>query len=73
MAGTTADKLALASQNKAAIKAAISAKNPTVAPTNVMSQWPTAIASIPTGGVAPETLRVDDDGNLYCMTDRLTY
>ena len=48
MAGTTADKLALAASNKAAIKAAIEAKSPATAPTNVMSQWPTAIASIPT-------------------------
>lgn len=32
--------------NKAAIKAAIEARNPSVAPTEVMSNWPASIASI---------------------------
>ena len=40
------------SANKAAIKAAIEAKNPTTPPTAALGQWPTAIASIP--GPKPE-------------------
>ena len=43
-------ELAQLAANKAAIKAAIEAKNPATAPTNDLSQWPTAIASIPSGG-----------------------
>lgn len=53
MANTIADKLALAADNKSAIKEAIEAKNPTVSPTDKMSQWPAAIASIPSGGEEP--------------------
>ena len=37
-------------ENKAAIKAAIEAKNPSVAPTDVLSNWPSSIASISGGG-----------------------
>ena len=48
--GTTAQKLQAILNSKAAIKAAIVAKSPATAPTDVLSQWPTAIASIPTGG-----------------------
>lgn len=36
--------------NRDAIKSAIEAKSPTVAPTSVLSSFPAAIASIPTGG-----------------------
>lgn len=36
--------------NRDAIKAAIEAKNPSVAPTSALSSFPAAIASIPTGG-----------------------
>lgn len=36
--------------NRDAIKAAIEAKNPSVAPTDALSSFPAAIASIPTGG-----------------------
>lgn len=43
---------------KHAIKAAIEAKNPTVAPTDVLAQWPDAIASIPTGGGFPSCLQL---------------
>ena len=43
-------ELASLAANKAAIKAAIEAKKPEVAPTNDLAQWPTAIGSIPTGG-----------------------
>lgn len=43
-------ELASLAANKAAIKAAIEAKNPEVAPTNDLAQWPTAIDSIPSGG-----------------------
>lgn len=48
--GTTAEKLQAVLDSKAAIKAAITAMNPATPPTDVLSQWPTAIASIPTGG-----------------------
>ena len=45
-----ASELTDLANNKAAIKAAIAAKNPTVPPTDALAQWPTAIASIPEGG-----------------------
>ena len=45
-----ASELTTLATNKANIKAAIEAMNPATAPTDVLSQWPTAIASIPTGG-----------------------
>ena len=45
-----ASELSTLAANKAAIKAAIEAKSPETAPTGDMSQWPTAIASIPEGG-----------------------
>ena len=70
MANTTADKLALAAANKVAIKAAIAAKNPTTAPTNVMSQWSTAIASIPTEEV--EETYDGKDTLWYCKFTRKT-
>lgn len=43
-------ELSTLAANKAAIKAAIEAKNPATAPTDDMSQWPTSIASISGGG-----------------------
>ena len=45
-----ASELSTLAANKAAIKAAIEAKSPETAPTGDMSQWATAIESIPTGG-----------------------
>ena len=45
-----ASQLTTLAANKAAIKAAIAAKNPATAPTNALAQWPAAIASIPSGG-----------------------
>lgn len=45
-----ASEIAALAANKAAIKSAIEAKNPATAPTDALAQWPTAIASIPTGG-----------------------
>lgn len=45
-----ASELTTLAANKAAIKSAIEAKSPVIAPTDALSQWPTAIASIPTGG-----------------------
>lgn len=45
-----ASELTTLAANKAAIKSAIEAKSPVTAPTDALSQWPTAIASIPTGG-----------------------
>ena len=45
-----ATEIAALAANKAAIKSAIEAKNPATAPTDALAQWPTAIASIPTGG-----------------------
>lgn len=44
--GTIAEELQTLAANKAAIKAAIESKNPSVMPTNDMSQWPSAIQSI---------------------------
>ena len=45
-----ASELADLSANKAAIKAAIVAKNPEIAPTDALAQWPSAIDSIPSDG-----------------------
>lgn len=45
-----ASQLVKLADNKAAIKAAIEAKSPTVPPTDSLAQWPEAIASIPSGG-----------------------
>ena len=47
---TIAEELTTLANNKAAIKAAIEAKNPNVMPTNDMSQWSESIESIPSGG-----------------------
>ena len=47
--GTTAEKLQAILDSKSAIKAAIEAKNPETMPTDVISQWPTAIGTIPSG------------------------
>ena len=44
-----ASELTTLAANKAAIKSAIEAKSPVTVPTDALSQWPTAIASIPTG------------------------
>ncbi len=44
--GTIAEELQTLAANKAAIKAAIEAKNPSVPPTNDMSQWASSIQSI---------------------------
>lgn len=41
-----ASELTTLANNKAAIKAAIEAKNPTIPPTDNLSQWPTSIGSI---------------------------
>ena len=48
-----ASELSTLIDNKAAIKTAISAKSPTIPPTDVLSQWPTSIASIPSGQEEP--------------------
>lgn len=45
-----ASELTNLAANRDAIKAAIDAKNPSVAPTTALSSFPAAIASIPTGG-----------------------
>ena len=45
-----ASELTALAANKAAIKAAIEAKNPSTMPTDALSQWPTSIASIGGGG-----------------------
>lgn len=54
-----------------AIDAAIVAKGGTTE--GGLTRAAAAIATIPTGGITPETLQVDSDGNLYCNTDRLNY
>lgn len=46
-----ASELTALAANKAAIKAAIEAKNPSTMPTDALSQWPTSIASIGGGQV----------------------
>ena len=43
---TIAEELQNLAANKAAIKTAISSKNPTIPPTDDLSQWPTSIGSI---------------------------
>jgi len=62
--------------NKAAIKAAIEAKNPAVAPTNVLSQWPDSIASISSGECPPVEKGVNfrdyDGALLYSYTQAET-
>lgn len=62
-----ASELSTLADNKAAIKSAIEAKSPETAPTGDMSQWPTAIASIPSGGggggLTGHTLTLVDIGN----------
>lgn len=40
-------QLILLAENKTSIKNAIQARNPGVAPTNELAQWPVSIASIP--------------------------
>ena len=40
-------QITLLAENKVQIKTAIQAKNPTIAPTNELAQWPTSIGSIP--------------------------
>ena len=56
--------------NRDAIKAAIEAKNPSVAPTSALSSFPASIASIPTGGGGdaepPEkdVIFIDYDGHI---------
>lgn len=70
-----ASELADLASNKAAIKAAIEAKGPSVAPTDALSQWPTAIASIQTADdLADKVTRFFDvDGNvLYAYTKKQT-
>lgn len=42
-----ASQIELLATNKRVIKQAIQDKNPTIAPTDVLSQWPTSIGSIP--------------------------
>ena len=59
-----ASQLTTLAANKAAIKAAIEAKNPETAPTDALAQWPTAIASIPSGGgLTGYTLRLINNGD----------
>ena len=62
-----ASELSTLAANKAAIKAAIEAKNPATPPTGDMSQWPTAIASIPEGGggLTGYTLTIYGSKDLY--------
>ena len=48
-----ASELTTLANNKAAIKAAIEAKNPTIPPTDNMSNWATSIDSIQSGGSSP--------------------
>ena len=50
-----ASELTTLANNKAAIKAAIEAKNPATMPTDDMSQWPASIASIPTSNASLQT------------------
>ena len=45
-----ASELSQLNTNKTNIKAAIAGKNPTVSPTDNLSQWPTSIGSISSGG-----------------------
>ncbi|MBR2839305.1 MAG: hypothetical protein IKE55_11005 [Kiritimatiellae bacterium] len=60
-----ASELATLAANKAAIKAAIAAKNPATAPTDSLAQWPEAIASIPSGGgLTGYTLTLVGDNHL---------
>lgn len=47
-----ASELTTLAASKAAIKAAIEAKSPATMPTDALSQWPTSIASIQSGGGA---------------------
>lgn len=47
--------------NRDAIKAAIEAKNPSVAPTNALSSFPASIASIPSGGSGDGAWSKPDD------------
>lgn len=58
---SVASELQTLAANKAAIKSAIEAKNPATAPTNALAQWPTAIASIPSGGLTGYTLTIHGD------------
>lgn len=54
-----ASELITLAANKAAIKAAIEAKNPSIAPTDALAQWPTSIASISSGTPLPYDEIVD--------------
>lgn len=59
-----ASQLTTLAANKVAIKAAIEAKSPATAPTDALAQWPTAIASIPSGGgLTGYTLRLINNGD----------
>ena len=76
-----ASELSTLAANKAAIKAAIEAQNPSIPPTDSLAQWPTSIASI--GGSAPvpydevvDYITMPDNGNIVVntqMTDRVQY
>lgn len=59
-----ASQLTTLAANKAAIKAAIEAKNPETAPTDALAQWAQSIASIPSGGgLTGYTLRLINNGD----------
>ena len=64
--GTIAQELTALTQNKAAIKAAIEAKNPSVMPGDDLGNWPSSIESIPTGSKVTENdvIFIDYDGTI---------
>ena len=61
-----ASQLATLAANKAAIKAAILAKNPATPLTDALSSWPASIKSIPSGGAFAdgEVKFIDYDGHV---------
>lgn len=64
--GTIAQELTALTQNKAAIKAAIEAKNPSVMPGDDLANWTTSIESIPTNRKADKNgvMFIDYDGTI---------
>lgn len=71
-----ASELTTLAANKAAIKAAIEAKNPATAPTDALSQWPASIASIPSGSSVPYDAEVEylqGDGSSTYINTGLPY
>ena len=61
--------------NKAAIKAAIAAKNPSVAPTDALEQWPLSIASIEDSSALKATAAAPSfsSSTAYSQGDLVTY